>query len=100
MELRQLRHLMAVVEHGGFSRAAEAVHLTSPPCRAARQALGLSVGAPIVEREQGAIGHRRRATAARPVAEHGHPRPRARHCAHARTGQERIGVGPYGNSRW
>lgn len=30
-ELRQLRHprhLMAVVEHGSFSRAAEAVHLT------------------------------------------------------------------------
>jgi DNA-binding transcriptional LysR family regulator len=45
MELRQLRHLIAVVEHGSFSRAAEAVHLTQPALSRSIQALEASVGA-------------------------------------------------------
>ena len=55
MELRQLRHLMAVVEHGSFSRAAEAVHLTQPALSRSIQALEASVGAPVLERNRGAI---------------------------------------------
>ena len=43
MELRQLRHLIAVVEHGSFSRAAEAVHLTQPALSRSIQALEASV---------------------------------------------------------
>ena len=55
MELRQLRHLMAVVEHGSFSRAAEAVHLTQPALSRSIQALEAGVGAPVLERNRGAI---------------------------------------------
>ena len=39
MELRHLRHLMAIVEHGSFSRAAEAVHLTQSALSRSIQAL-------------------------------------------------------------
>ena len=35
MELRQLRHLLAIVEHGSFSRAAERVNLSQPAMSAA-----------------------------------------------------------------
>lgn len=55
MELRQLSHLMAVVEHGSFSRAAEAVHLTQPALSRSIQALEAGVGAPVLERNRGAI---------------------------------------------
>ena len=50
MELRQLRHLIAVVEHGSFSRAAEAVHLTQPALSRSIQALESEVGAAVLER--------------------------------------------------
>ena len=55
MELRQLRHLIAVVEHGSFSRAAEAVHLTQPALSRSIQALEAEVGAAVLERNRGAI---------------------------------------------
>ncbi len=55
MELRQLRHLMAIVEHGSFSRAAEAVHLTQPALSRSIQALEAAVGAAVLERNRGAI---------------------------------------------
>lgn len=55
MELRQLRHLIAVVEHGSFSRAAEAVHLTQPALSRSIQALESEVGAAVLERNRGAI---------------------------------------------
>ena len=48
MELRQLRHLIAVVEHGSFSRAAEAVHLTQPALSRSIQALEATAGAPVL----------------------------------------------------
>jgi DNA-binding transcriptional LysR family regulator len=55
MELRQLRHLIAVVEHGSFSRAAEAVHLTQPALSRSIQALEAEVGAAVLDRNRGAI---------------------------------------------
>jgi DNA-binding transcriptional LysR family regulator len=55
MELRQLRHLMAIVEHGSFSRAAEAVHLTQPALSRSIQALEAAVGAAVLERNRGAV---------------------------------------------
>lgn len=55
MELRQLRHLMAIVEHGSFSRAADAVHLTQPALSRSIQALEASVGTAVLERHRGAI---------------------------------------------
>lgn len=55
MEMRQLRHLMAVVEHGSFSRAAQAVHLTQPALTRSIQALEAQVGAAVLERQRGDI---------------------------------------------
>ena len=55
MELRQLRHLIAVAEHGSFSRAAEAVHLTQPALSRSIQALEATVGTAVLERNRGAI---------------------------------------------
>ena len=83
MELRQLRHLIAVVEHGSFSRAAEAVHLTQPALSRSIQALEAEVGAAVLERNRGAIEptdvgrllltHARQLDSAQ--AAHGHRRP-------------------------
>lgn len=55
MEMRQLRHLIAVVEHGSFSRAAQAVHLTQPALTRSIQALESQVGAVVLERQRGDI---------------------------------------------
>jgi hypothetical protein len=103
MELRQLRHLIAVVEHGSFSRAAEAVHLTQPALSRSIQALESEVGAAVLERNRGAIvptdiGHlllthaRLLDTVTRDLE---------RDIALTRgleLGELRIGVGPYGGS--
>ncbi|MBK7989495.1 MAG: LysR family transcriptional regulator [Comamonadaceae bacterium] len=103
MELRQLRHLIAVVEHGSFSRAAEAVHLTQPALSRSIQALESEVGAAVLERNRGAIvptdiGHlllthaRLLDTVTRDLD---------RDIALTRgleLGELRIGVGPYGGS--
>jgi len=103
MELRQLRHLMAVVEHGSFSRAAEAVHLTQPALTRSIQALEAEVGAAVLERQRGAIAptdvgqllltHARLLDSA--------TRDLERDIALAQgleLGELRIGVGPYGGS--
>ena len=49
-EISQLQHLLAVVEHGGFRRAAEAVHLTQPALTKSVQNLEESFGTPLLER--------------------------------------------------
>lgn len=103
MELRHLRHLMAVVEHGSFSRAAETVHLTQSALSRSIQALEAEVGTAVVERQRGdvaptAIGqllldHARRLDVA--------TRDLERDIALTKgleLGELRIGVGPYGGS--
>ena len=103
MELRHLRHLMAIVEHGSFSRAADAVHLTQSALSRSIQALEAEVGAPVVERQRGdiaptAIGqllldHARRLDIA--------TRDLERDIALTQgleLGELRIGVGPFGGS--
>lgn len=55
MELRQLRHLLAVVAQGSFSKAAEAVHLTQPALSRSVQALEAEVGAALLDRSRGEI---------------------------------------------
>jgi DNA-binding transcriptional LysR family regulator len=54
-DLRALRHALALAEHGNFSRAAEAVHLTQPALSRSIQALEGLVGEPLFERRRGAI---------------------------------------------
>ena len=50
MELRQLRHFMAVVEHGHFTRAAESVHLSQSALSASVRALENELGTALFER--------------------------------------------------
>src|ERR1700712_3627093 len=44
--LRQLQYLKLLVEHGSFSRAAEAAHVTQPTLSARVQEVGKILGAP------------------------------------------------------
>ncbi len=50
MEFRQLRHFLAVVEHGHFTRAAESVHLSQSALSASVRALENELGTPLFER--------------------------------------------------
>ena len=103
MELRQLRHLIAVVEYGSFSRAADAVHLSQPALTRSIQALEASVGAAVLDRNRGEIAptevgalllnHARLLDSA--------ARDLERDIAMTKgleLGELRIGVGPYGGS--
>lgn len=49
VSVHQLRLLMAVVEHGGFSRAADALNLSQPAISHQLKALSSAVGLPVVE---------------------------------------------------
>jgi LysR family hydrogen peroxide-inducible transcriptional activator len=48
--LRQLQYLKLLAEHGSFSRAAEAAHVTQPTLSAGVQELEKVLGAPVVDR--------------------------------------------------
>ncbi|WP_033287670.1 LysR family transcriptional regulator [Amycolatopsis jejuensis] len=52
MELHQLEYFLAVVDHGGFNRAAEALHLAQPSLSQAIRRLESSVGTPLFERSK------------------------------------------------
>lgn len=54
MQLKQLRHLVAVAEQGSFGRAAEAVHLSQPALSRSIDSLEVSLGAVLVDRGYGA----------------------------------------------
>jgi DNA-binding transcriptional LysR family regulator len=103
MELRQLRHLLAVIEHGSFSRAAEAVHLTQPALSRSIQALETEVGATVLERNRGAMTP---TDVGRLLLRHARlldtvTRDLERDIALTQgleLGELRIGVGPYGGS--
>ncbi|MEZ0095394.1 LysR family transcriptional regulator [Streptacidiphilus sp. EB129] len=50
MDARQLEYFLAVVEHGGFTRAADALHITQPALSQAVRALERDLGAQLFER--------------------------------------------------
>lgn len=52
IDLKRLRHLTALVQHGNFHRAAEALHLTQPALSRSIQALEAHVGAPLLMRHR------------------------------------------------
>jgi len=54
-DLRQLRHFVALAEHGHFARAAEAVHLSQPALSRSIQALEGSLGCVLVDRHNRGI---------------------------------------------
>jgi len=55
LDLRQLRQLLALQEHGNFSRAAEALHISQPALSRSLQAMENTVGTAIFERQRGNI---------------------------------------------
>lgn len=50
MDFQKLKHLLAVVEHGTFSRAADAVNLSQPALSRSIQALEAELGLPLLDR--------------------------------------------------
>ena len=55
MTLRQLEYLVAIVEHGSFTRAAAVLHVTQPALSMQVRELEREVGAELVERRAGEI---------------------------------------------
>lgn len=53
--LRQLQYLTLLAQHGSFSRAAEAAHVTQPTLSAGVQELERILGAPVVDRGRSGI---------------------------------------------
>ena len=51
MELQQIRYFLAIHEHGGFSRAAQACDVSQPALTAAIKKLEAEIGAPVFYRE-------------------------------------------------
>lgn len=102
-ELRRLRHLQAVVEHGHFGRAADAVHLTQPALTRSIQALEAEAGTPLLLRQRGAI---EATEAGRVLLRHAatmlaSARDLERDLQLARgqeLGELRVGVGPFGGA--
>lgn len=52
IELRKIRHLLGVIEHGGFIRAAEAMHVTQSALTKSVQSLEAYLGVRLLERSQ------------------------------------------------
>ena len=50
MDFQKLKHLLAVVEHGTYSRAAQAVNLSQPALSRSIQALEAELGLPLLDR--------------------------------------------------
>ncbi|HAJ03993.1 MAG TPA: LysR family transcriptional regulator, partial [Brevundimonas sp.] len=53
--LRQLQYLKLLAEHGSFSRAAEAAHVSQPALSSGVQELERILGAAVVERTRGRV---------------------------------------------
>lgn len=51
MNIRQLRHFLAIVEHGSLSAAAEVVHLSTPALSRSLRALEDELGVPLFDRQ-------------------------------------------------
>ena len=55
LELRQLRHLLAIADHGSFGRAAGALGMTQPALSRSMQALECKVGAALFDRSKSGV---------------------------------------------
>jgi DNA-binding transcriptional LysR family regulator len=55
IDLRHLRHALALAEHGHFARAADACHITQPALTRSIQALEASLGVTLFDRGRGSL---------------------------------------------
>lgn len=99
-DLRQLRHFVALVEHGNFARAALAVHLSQPALSRSIQALEANLGCVLVNRHtrsisltaQGKVLHEH---ALRLLASSKSLEQAVRQVDNLEAGEIRIGAGPF-----
>ncbi|WP_447588576.1 LysR family transcriptional regulator [Aquipseudomonas campi] len=103
-DLRQLRHFVALADHGHFARAADAVHLSQPALSRSIQALEASLGCTLVDRHTRGIS----LTAhGRLVLEHARRLLAGSHAlsnavsqlGNLASGELRLGAGPYPAAR-
>ncbi|MBD9483692.1 LysR family transcriptional regulator [Pseudomonas sp. PDM14] len=103
-DLRQLRHFVALADHGHFARAAEAVHLSQPALSRSIQALEAGLGCNLVDRHSRGIS----LTAhGRLVLEHARRLLAGSHAlsnavsqlGNLASGELRLGSGPYPAAR-
>lgn len=103
-DLRQLRHFVALAEHGHFARAAEAVHLSQPALSRSIQALESSLGCNLVDRHSRGISL---TTHGQLVLEHAQRllagsqalKNAVSQLGNLQTGELRLGAGPYPAAR-
>lgn len=103
-DLRQLRHFVALAEHGHFARAAEAVHLSQPALSRSIQALEGSLGCRLVDRHSRGISltahgqlvleHARRLLAGSHALSNA-----VSQLGNLSSGELRLGAGPYPAAR-
>lgn len=103
-DLRQLRHFVALAEHGHFARAAEAVHLSQPALSRSIQALEGQLGCSLVDRHSRGISltahgrlvleHARRLLAASLALSNA-----VNQLGNLQAGELRLGAGPYPAAR-
>ena len=103
-DLRQLRHFVALAEHGHFARAAEAVHLSQPALSRSIQALESSLGCALVNRHSRGISltahgqlvleHARRLLAGSQALSNA-----VSQLGNLASGEVRLGAGPYPAAR-
>ncbi|MEK1907426.1 MAG: LysR family transcriptional regulator [Pseudomonas sp.] len=103
-DLRQLRHFVALAEHGHFARAAEAVHLSQPALSRSIQALESSLGCTLLNRHSRGISltahgelvleHARRLLAGSQALSNA-----VSQLGNLASGEVRLGSGPYPAAR-
>ncbi len=103
VELRRLRHLIALAEHGNFGRAAAACYITQPALSRSIQALEAQVGATLFDRRRTGVEltDMGRLLLNHAVALEAGARDLDREVRLAKDlelGELRIGVGPWGGS--
>lgn len=103
-DLRQLRHFVALVEHGHFARAADAVHLSQPALSRSIQALEANLACSLLDRQSRGIRltahgdlvleHARRLLAGSLALGNA-----VSQLGNLQTGELRLGAGPYPAAR-
>lgn len=103
-DLRQLRHFVALAEHGHFARAAEAVHLSQPALSRSIQALEASLECRLVDRHSRGIsltahGHLVLEHAQRLLAGSRSLQNAVAQLGNLQMGELRLGAGPFPAAR-